>query len=910
MPAPPSSKQTAAKNAATAARQGLNSGNSGNKGTATASKSTGSGAIGSKGGGASTQKPGAGTKAKAGAQAGKVTQSNLKQAKQSLSKNQSTALGKAAESARQNAARPSGTATQFGGKQLSPGKIYSNAGRSSSALNSVLNNNRLMGLNNRQAIDAVARNMGLKNPAGRAGMIGTFDHESAGLNPNALGDKGTAFGLGQWRGDRRTALGNYATGMGQPLSNPGLQTAFGITEMGRAYPKTLAGLQNASNVRQAVAAMNDYERPRGWTPGGNPANVAGWNDRVARSNNALASFGQPVGQPPSNNALAGRNWDNVLNTPYNTVFPERAPVTGTAQSFPGRPRNNGARLHAGLDFGVEPNGAPVTPVVPGKVVQVAKSKGAYGPTVQVMNTYGVIDRYALHKDQSIPVKVGQPVYPGTVLGTAGKLPGNPNNFSHLHYERITAKDPAHRSVVAGMKDGSLANTTGRVVGSTTSPAIAGGAIRSSTPQWARSMGLGQGENVQRGAGLQGPSAPTQIASSNPNAVAEAARIQRRDAALQTLAGGSTPPAPRPQARPFSTGPWQGPRMPSVGAMGDDAFAQPFRPQAPTAGRGTTVPTAPPRPPTAGRGAITPTYMATPNLTAGRSAVNPTYMAAPGLTVGRSAVTPAYPATPNLTAGRGAVTPTYMKTPNLTSGRSAVAPFAPPRAPTAGRSEVVPTAPPASPLGNVPPAAKQPRLTMPAGTYTAPYDRPVGDPQANLGFTGMPPMGGAIPPDMAKAFGEWGITRTPPAAPHLGTPGSQTAEIQDDAKKSVWEQGGDWIKTKVEEAKPVVEQISEGQKKVAEAQANPVKNFLLNLYLGTGGGTPQSARDRYLATVTPGRGKPFERQARSPLPLPTPSAPPPQAQSVDAFMQQLRTAGATPEEIAYILQLIEQQPTRA
>lgn len=183
--------------------------------------------------------------------------------------------------------RPSGTSTQFGGAAFGPGSIYSNPSRSAAALNSVLNNTRLAGMDNRQTIDAVSRNMGLSNPLGRAGMIGTFDHESAGLDPNALGDKGTAFGLGQWRNDRRQALNSYAARMGLPKNDAGLQTAFAISEMSRAYPGTLTGLQQARTIPEAVAAMNDFERPRGWTPGGAPSNVAGWNDRVARSNRAL-----------------------------------------------------------------------------------------------------------------------------------------------------------------------------------------------------------------------------------------------------------------------------------------------------------------------------------------------------------------------------------------------------------------------------------------------------------------------------------------------------------------------------------------------------------------------------------------------------------------------------------------------
>lgn len=187
----------------------------------------------------------------------------------------------------------SGTATPFGGYQYGVGQMYADPYRSRAALNSVLNNSKLAGHSPMQTSDAVLRSAGMTNPMARAGVLGTFDHESAGFNPNAVGDQGTAYGLGQWRGPRQAGLQRYSAGMGQPTGTVGVQTAYALTEMGRAYPKTLNSLQAAQDVQSAVRAMNAYERPRGYVAGGDPTAVAGWADRVARANAALGRINPP-----------------------------------------------------------------------------------------------------------------------------------------------------------------------------------------------------------------------------------------------------------------------------------------------------------------------------------------------------------------------------------------------------------------------------------------------------------------------------------------------------------------------------------------------------------------------------------------------------------------------------------------
>lgn len=339
---------------------------------------------------------------------------------------------------------------------------------------------------------------------------------------------------GQSRGPSGAGQGpnspsSSASGSKSP-SSPSSSTGGGYKGQSAAS----VGPSRAPNAA-AQAASNAYRSPQtnamsSVSTSKAPNMAASYaSQKLNATSNALKAGQQPqsiqgmINSQPNTQGLQGRTWDTVLNTPYNTVFPERAPVSGVAQSFPGRPRGSRnalgvPRVHSGLDFATAPNGTNVTPAVPGTVVQVAKSKSAYGPTVQVMNTYGVIDRYALHKDQTVPVKVGDPVYPNTVLGVAGKLPGPPSNFSHLHYERITGEDPAYKTIQRGITDGTLGGNEGGVVGSTSSYSrkteggVTDAELKSSTRDWAKSLGITQGEQFQRGASFN---TPTDVVRSAP-----------------------------------------------------------------------------------------------------------------------------------------------------------------------------------------------------------------------------------------------------------------------------------------------------------------------------------------------------------------------------------------------------------
>ena len=197
---------------------------------------------------------------------------------------------------------PGFSASQFGG---SDNIGYSNPAQSGAALRSVVNNIDMMARSDPQAAEMMARHLGYKG-AGLAGFLGTLGHESMGYNPDVIsgklrGDQGTAWGVAQWRGPRQTQAQDYLSDMGIPQNSLPGQVAAAGNELQTDFPGVNSQLMGATSIPQAVAAMNAFERPAGYTPGGNPANVAGWRDRLARANDVAAGGTMTAwnNQPPA-----------------------------------------------------------------------------------------------------------------------------------------------------------------------------------------------------------------------------------------------------------------------------------------------------------------------------------------------------------------------------------------------------------------------------------------------------------------------------------------------------------------------------------------------------------------------------------------------------------------------------------
>ena len=105
-------------------------------------------------------------------------------------------------------------------------------------------------------------------PAQASGIVARLSVESGNnLNPAALGDKGTAYGVAQWRGDRQQGLRDWAASQGLDPSRRETQLAYVPHEMKTRETGAWQRLQGATDHAGAVNAMMDYERPAGWKTG-------------------------------------------------------------------------------------------------------------------------------------------------------------------------------------------------------------------------------------------------------------------------------------------------------------------------------------------------------------------------------------------------------------------------------------------------------------------------------------------------------------------------------------------------------------------------------------------------------------------------------------------------------------------
>jgi hypothetical protein len=97
--------------------------------------------------------------------------------------------------------------------------------------------------------------------SGATGVIGNLVAES-GLNTNALGDKGTSYGLAQWHLGRWENLKKYAAKNKLDASSLTAQEGFLMQELS-AYPSLLKTLKNSktSELDAANAFMVQFERP-------------------------------------------------------------------------------------------------------------------------------------------------------------------------------------------------------------------------------------------------------------------------------------------------------------------------------------------------------------------------------------------------------------------------------------------------------------------------------------------------------------------------------------------------------------------------------------------------------------------------------------------------------------------------
>lgn len=117
------------------------------------------------------------------------------------------------------------------------------------------------------------------SPVQAAGIVGNLYHESGGLNPSAVGDGGTAYGLAQWHPDRQA---QFQQVMGVPIqqSTATQQLSFVNWELNNTESSAGNRLRGQTTLAGATSTfMNSYERP---------ANSSSLGSRLAAGAKALA----------------------------------------------------------------------------------------------------------------------------------------------------------------------------------------------------------------------------------------------------------------------------------------------------------------------------------------------------------------------------------------------------------------------------------------------------------------------------------------------------------------------------------------------------------------------------------------------------------------------------------------------
>lgn len=163
-----------------------------------------------------------------------------------------------------------------------------------------------------------AERRGIKGfkPYMAAGIVGSLMQESGNFRRDVVeqqlrGDDGTAFGVAQWRNDRKSNLDNFLKQRGLPSGSLSGQIAFAFEEMDPSSPfndsgatRALKGIMSSENVSQAATQFIHFERPAGY--GENKRNPAlSAYDRTKRINHATNAFGSFSGNAPSNNMQNG-----------------------------------------------------------------------------------------------------------------------------------------------------------------------------------------------------------------------------------------------------------------------------------------------------------------------------------------------------------------------------------------------------------------------------------------------------------------------------------------------------------------------------------------------------------------------------------------------------------------------------
>jgi peptidoglycan hydrolase-like protein with peptidoglycan-binding domain len=126
------------------------------------------------------------------------------------------------------------------------------------------------------------RSKGLTKPQAVA-MVGGFQQESwKHLDPTSVGDQGTAFGVGQWRNERKVALDLLAKQRGVTWADFDTQLQHSWNELQTTEKRTLKLLKAAITIEDSAKAAIGFFRPAGFT-WANPEKGHGFANRLANA---------------------------------------------------------------------------------------------------------------------------------------------------------------------------------------------------------------------------------------------------------------------------------------------------------------------------------------------------------------------------------------------------------------------------------------------------------------------------------------------------------------------------------------------------------------------------------------------------------------------------------------------------
>lgn len=264
--------------------------------------------------------------------------------------------------------------------------------------------------------------------SGAAAVVGNLQQESS-LNPGAVGDGGTSYGLAQWHNERWTALRKFAASRGAKASSWTTQLDFLMSELKSGYGdlhRRLRGNEDAS--RLAVAFMQKFERPA--DSASNGANARARSGYAAKYVRYAGGSGGSSGGSMTGGGTS-KNWWDVL-------FGGRGRYVKSGNGWGDNPAGvNYASSHTGADFGARQgikHGDPVFfPAEGGTVVKAGRNVegSAYGNGVLVRMNNG--DYLFFAHLANVSVTAGQKIKAGTKIGAVGNS-GTNSSGSHLHFE--------------------------------------------------------------------------------------------------------------------------------------------------------------------------------------------------------------------------------------------------------------------------------------------------------------------------------------------------------------------------------------------------------------------------------------------------------------------------------------------